>query len=218
MARVARPGKTLSLRRNDRAIFLGATGSGKTTLARALMYGVKNVAVLDPKRTFTLPESWQAVTTDDMETVLEHTGPKPIIYRPGAEILDDPESVEWWFWWVYNRGHTLAYIDEAMMVTKESRPLRGYAACIQLGREKGIGVWSATQRPARVPIVLLSESEHMFAFRLRHPQDLARVADYSSPEIMSQPASGHGFWYWNDRRQHLQYFRRADIGKELEAL
>lgn len=179
------------------------------------MYGTPHVAVIDPKRTFTLPASWGAVTTDDMDVVLAHDGPEPIIFRPGTEILEDAESVDWWFWWVFQRRNTLAYVDEAAMCVRESKPIRGYAACIQLGRERGIGVWSATQRPARVPIVLLSESEHMFAFRLRHPEDLRRVMDYSDPAIMQKQATGHGFWYWNDREQKLQYFNRANVGKEL---
>lgn len=179
------------------------------------MYGLPNVAILDPKRTFTLPDSWQATITDDRAVVESWESSLPIIYRPGAEMLRDPESVDWWFEWIFNRGNTLAYVDEAMLVTKETKPPMFYAACIQQGRELGIGVWSATQRPSRVPIVLLSESEHVLAFRLRNPKDRQRIAEYTSSAILEKEARDHGFWYWNDRTQRLQYFRRAHVGKVL---
>ena len=205
----------LHVRRNDRALFVGATGSGKTTLAKALMWDQRHVAVLDPKRTFTLPPQANATTTEDPDVVLSWEGPEPIIYRPGLDVLTDPDSVDWWFWWVYERKNTLAYIDEAAMVTQGAKLPRGYAACIQLGRERGVGTWHATQRPARVPLVLLTESEHIFAFRLRHPDDQLRIADYSDRHTLERQPTGNAFWYWNDSRQELRYFDRANVGAIL---
>lgn len=213
---MARSAKTIHINRNDRAIFLGATGTGKTTLAKALMYNLPNVAVLDPKRTFTMPDSWEATITSEQSEVLSWNSPKPLIFRPGVEALGDADGLDWWFQWVFERGNTLAYIDEAMLATNGTTPPRWYAACIQLGRERGVGTWHATQRPARVPIVLLSESEHMFIFRLRHPEDMQRVAAFSDPAILERRATGHAFWYWNDRTQQLQYFAKADVGAALE--
>lgn len=211
----------LNIRRNDRALFVGATGSGKTTLAKALMWQQRHVMVLDPKRTFALPPETGAVTITEesrgsRKTVEEWDGPEPLIYRPGLDVLNDPDSVDWWFWHVFARGNTLAYIDEAAMVTSGATLPRGYAACIQLGRERGVGTWHATQRPSRVPIVLLSESEHVFAFRLRHPDDAERIAKYTDPSTLERQATGNGFWYWNDSTQTLRYFRRANVGKVLQ--
>lgn len=207
--------RDVRIKRNDRAFFVGATGSGKTTLAKALMYGIPNVAIIDPKRTFDLPESWGAVITSDREFVEAWDDESPLIYRPGAEMLKDPESMDWWFQWIFERGNTLAFVDEAMLLTRGTNPPLYYAACIQQGRELGIGMWSATQRPARVPIVLLSESEHVFAFRLRNPDDRRRVADYTDYAIMDKEARDHGFYYYNDRGQILRYFDRANVGKDL---
>lgn len=205
----------LSVRRNDRALFVGATGSGKTTLAKALLWRQPHVAVLDPKRTFVMPPEANATITDDPEVVLAWEGPDMIVYRPGAELLTDPESADWFFWWAYERGNTLIYVDEASMVTRGTDPPRGYAACIQLGRERGVGTWHATQRPSRVPIVLLSESEHLFVFRLRHPADADRVAEYSDPATLERSPTGRQFWYWNDSKQELRFFQQANVGKVL---
>lgn len=203
----------ITIKRNDRAIFLGATGSGKTTLAKALMYGLKNVAIIDPKRTFRLPESWSPTTTDDREIVETWDKSTPLIYRPDAESLRRPDASDWFFEWAFNRGNTLVYVDEAMLVTNGTNPPIFYAACIQQGRERGVGVWHATQRPSRVPIVLLSESEHVFAFRLRNPDDRKRVADYTDFKILQKEAIGHGFWYYEDKSQTLRYFKSANVGE-----
>lgn len=212
--RVLQPDR-LNIRRNDRALFVGATGSGKTTLAKSLMWGQRHVAIMDPKRTFTLPPEAGATTTSDREVVEAWEGPEPIIYRPGLDLLNDIESVDWFYWWVYERGNTLVYTDELMMVSSGAKLPRGYAACIQLGREKGIGAWHATQRPARVPLVCLTESEHIFAFRLRHPDDRVRIAEYSDPRTLEREPTGQQFWYWNDATQTLRFFDRANVGKVL---
>ncbi len=205
----------LAIRRNDRALFVGATGSGKTTLAKALMWGQPHVAVIDPKRTFSLPPGAGATITSDRETVENWEGPEPIIYRPGAESLRDWRAEDWFFWWAYERGNTLVYVDEATRVTNGSDLPPGYAACIQLGRERGVGTWHATQRPARVPLVLFTESEHIFAFRLRHPDDRGRISDYTDPDTLERQPTGNQFWYWNDTEQDLRFFQRANVGSIL---
>ena len=214
MAAQLRPEK-LNVRRNDRALFVGATGSGKTTLAKSLLWGQRHVAVLDPKRTFDMPPEAGATITEDPDVVTNWEGPEMIIFRPGLDVLNNPESVDWFFWWAFERGNTLVYIDESAMVTNGATLPRGYAACIQLGRERGVGTWHATQRPARVPIVLLSESEHIFAFRLRHDDDAERVARYSDPRTLERRPVKNQFWYWNDSTQTLRFFDRANVGKVL---
>lgn len=205
----------LEMKRNNRALFVGATGSGKTTLAKGLMYGIKNIAIIDPKRTFTLPESWGATITTDRDEVEGWDKETPIIYRPGPEIIEDPFAADWFFQWAYHRGNTLVYVDELMMVCKESRPSPGYAACIQLGREIGVGTWSATQRPSRVPRIALSESEDIFAFRLRLEDDRKRIASVSDDAIMANEAKGHGFYHYNENKQTLVYYSGAKVSKGL---
>lgn len=208
----------LKIRRNDRAIFVGATGTGKTTLAKALLWGQAHVAVLDPKRTFVLPADWPggSTTTSDRKTVLDWDKPQTIVYRPGPDEISNPlENMQWWFWWLFERGHTLGFVDEVQVVVNQTRAGRGHVACIQLGRERGVGMWHATQRPASVPIIVFDQAEHLFSFRLRHPDDRRRIADYSDPATEDRPATGYGFWYWNDRQQKLRYFNKANVQKVL---
>jgi hypothetical protein len=189
------------------------------------------VVVLDPKRTFTLPAdflpgfppvTWDGATeTANGETVRdpgkfleEWNGPGPLIYRPSVDETAEPDTLDWLYLWVLDRGNTVLYVDETALASKQTRAPRGLMACIQLGRERGVGVWTATQRPVNVPIITISESEHMFVFRLRHPDDRQRMADYSDPRVaVPFPAKyAHGFWYYADRKQLLRFYPGADIG------
>lgn len=205
-----------TLKRNGRALFVGATGSGKSTLMKAMLHGVKNVMIIDPKRTFTLPENYNATITTDRTTVEEWYSPDPVIFRPGADIMNDPFAYDWFFYTAYERENTLVVVDEVVLLVKQNNMAPGYAACIQLGRERGVGVWHATQRPSRIPINIISESEDVFAFRLRNPDDRRRIAEYTDYAIMDQEAVGHGFWHYNDSKQSLVYYERAIVGKALE--
>lgn len=229
---------SLAIKRNDRAAFVGTTGSGKTTLAKAMMWGQAHVVVLDPKRTFTLPESffpgYPAVTLDGetgavsgdpendqvadaREYVAGWQGPGPLVYRPSVDETADPDELDWFYFWVLDRGNTLLYIDETAMAAKKTVAPRGLMACIQLGRERGVATWCATQRPVNIPIICISESEHMFVFRLRHPDDRARMADYSDPRVAKPfPARfANGFWYYHDKSQTLRFYQRAQLGAVL---
>lgn len=213
--RALRP-DSASLKRNGRALFVGATGSGKSTLMKALLHGVKNVMVIDPKRTFVLPESYNATITTDRTTVENWDSESPLIFRPGADVINDPFAYDWFFYNAYERENTLVVVDEVYLLVKQNNMAPGYGACIQLGRERGVGVWHATQRPSRVPINIISESEDVFAFRLRNPNDQERIAEYTDYAIMNKQATGHGFWHYNDARQELVYYERAIVGKSLE--
>jgi hypothetical protein len=194
---------SISIRAGDRCFIVGTTGSGKTYLAEKLLSVRADVVVVDPKHGF----EWEThtygkgVTTEDFREVVRHEGPAPLIYRPS--LSECALGIPWFWVWVWNRTNTIAYVDEVTAITTPTKIPYEFARCIQMGRSKQIGVWCGTQRPARVPIVILSEAEHDFIFRLRNPADSKRMAEYSDPAILADPARGHDFWYYGDRDQVL---------------
>lgn len=169
----------------DRAAFVGKTGSGKTTLAEHVCALRPYVVVLDPKGMI----NWDTYELHHkLETLVQSTEPR-LIYRPVYEELQSPDVMDAFFEWVYRRRNTALYVDEIYAVARGDQYPFHLGACITRGREVGVVVYSATQRPARVPQIILSESEHLYVFRLRLPQDRERIADITGlpPERLFLP-------------------------------
>lgn len=155
----------------DRALFVGQTGSGKTTLARQLLKFRVFKVLVDFKGTLHWPEYRVHTSLAGLVKARE----PGLIYRPSYEESRN-EVVQEQFWeWVYRRRNTTVYVDETAAITNGDQFPHYFGACLMRGRELGIEMWCATQRPMRIPQVVLSESEHVYAFRLRLPQDRARV-------------------------------------------
>jgi uncharacterized protein DUF87 len=197
----------IQIRASDRVAIVGATGTGKSTVAACLLARRKFTVILDPKRDFKFPKSINprygtAFTTSIPTDVISYDLPGPVIYQPESREV---KSGLGWFWdWVWWRENMTVYIDELFLVKKNTQELfYGHERSIMQGRSKNISVWSSFQRPARVPIIPLSESEHVFTFRLRHPADIRRMAEYTDKEIENDPVTGHDFWYYGDRSQIL---------------
>lgn len=195
----------INIRRSDRMFIVGTTGSGKSYLARKLAAPLPYVIVVDPKHTWDWEQEpapyGRGIVTRDLDDLLRWDEPGPIVYRPGYDDLRAglPSFFQWVFW----RGNTLVVIDEVASITSPSVLPRDFAIVVQQGRQRTVGLWLLTQRPSRIPIPILSESEHHCIFRLRHPADLKRMAEYTDPLVENDPARGHDFWYYNDRTQQL---------------
>ena len=157
--------------RTDRALFVGMTGSGKTTLARYLLEFRKYRVVADYKGKI----EWPGYTIHTSLKTLTKDKHNALIYKPSyAESVDDDARARFWEW-VCRRGNTTIYNDETAATTERNTYPYFLGACLMRGREMGIELWSGTQRPKDIPQIVLSESENVYAFRLRLPQDRERV-------------------------------------------
>lgn len=162
----------------DRVLFVGQTGSGKTTLAQYLAATRVYFVGLFPKG-IDSARGWTGtrVRTLDALTKLDVRKHPHIIYAPDPYELSDPETIDLFFQWVYERRNCTLYIDELYAVTSATVYPFHLGACYTRGRERRVETWGATQRPARVPQIVSTEAEHVYCFRLRAPQDRERVED-----------------------------------------
>ena len=186
--------------RNDQHVFIaGATGSGKTFLAKTYLAGnTKKVFVLDTKGTFEweqIPEKLIITITRIAQIQNATQNFHFIIYRPVHEELDQI-YYDLFFKFCYDLRHCTVYVDEAMQVCPNSFKIpEYYKGILTRGRELDVNVWSCTQRPATLPVVIYSEAMHWFIFKLNALQDRKKIADYSGFTGFMRVLPQHEFMY-----------------------
>lgn len=193
--------RQLQIARNDRAILIGATGCGKTTLARYLIEdpSKRNSVVYDPKISESI-DRWlfrPHVPYYDFHQ-LRDAEEERLIYRPNYRESLDPRAQDAFFQWIYERRFTRVYVDEAYSLLGGTNPSFHLQACLSRGRERGISAIVATQRPHRIPLITISEAEHFYVFRLNLLQDRQRVYELTGIDALEQTALNRfEFFYYN---------------------
>jgi hypothetical protein len=182
---------------NDRAVYIGPTGSGKTELARALEIQFDNLIVVDPKHRFSWNEastrySRTAYTLKELVTHLREIEEKrsgaPVIYRPPSDHLlpKNIAQLDEVYRIAYERGSTRVYNDDfgaccQFGASNVGNYLPNWFKCATLGRQRFVGLGASIQRPANVPLVSMSESDYRVTFYLRMRNDQRRAEELCGP-------------------------------------
>lgn len=190
---------------DQRVVFVGKTGAGKTFLAHSLLIDVNRLLVLDAKGTL-FHDDW------NLEKWTGNHKAMQTVDEPFRIRVPFPIDGDWspYLWEAYNARNCTIYIDEVYGVEKGTNPSDALRACITRGRELGIGVWSATQRPASIPMIVLSESDWIFEFQLRLDVDRKRIADIIGKEAL-EPLSGHEVIVYHDSMETPIKFAKVNI-------
>ncbi len=164
---------------SDRVAFIGASGTGKTELAKFFLSRLNRVVVIDPKHTFRLEgfkRTWRLPWAKNSDFRL--------IVRPKME--QDAELYEL-IARLYKMGHVTIYVDEMAtlsdMFPHTTALLKNVA---RTGREKRVALWSAVQRPRGVPLVFFTECETFFVFNLRSMDDRQHIRGYIGDEVLDR--------------------------------
>jgi len=164
---------------SDRVAFIGASGTGKTELAKFFLSRLNRVVVIDPKHTFRLEgfkRTWRLPWAKNSDFRL--------IVRPKMD--QDAELYEL-IARLYKMGHVTIYVDEMAtlsdMFPSSTALLKNVA---RTGREKRVALWSAVQRPRGVPLVFFTECETFFVFNLRSMDDRQHIRGYIGDEVLDR--------------------------------
>jgi hypothetical protein len=163
----------LLLEIGQRGLCCGQTGSGKSFLCIRLLPSRGRLCIIDPKREFDYP----GVPIIDNPEAIRRKKPERFIYRPKESLITDREAYNQVYEFCYRAGGYFIYTDEVIAVMRGMEPPQYLNICVQLGRSKGITMLFATQRPARIPANLVSESQKFYIFTLVYPPDVKRISE-----------------------------------------
>lgn len=191
---------------DDRVFLGGKTSSGKTYAANLLTDDIARLVAFDPKPSL---RAW------DLETVtsINHAAVRALRRGENRRIRIPPPNrngIDYWIPWLnllWDIGDVTGYIDEINLIVppKRGAPVE-FTRLYQQGRERGIGMWAATQRPVDIPRVCMTEAEWLFIFRLGSKSDRKRVADDGGDERLANPITDrHGVWIYNQTWQRARY-------------
>lgn len=164
-------------------------------LAERLVRRARFVCVLDIKRRI----DWAGFEYfEDLDALIYVCDQNPkktprVVYRP------DFESANWdnfnkFYSFVYRRGNTLCYTDEAALVSNRDNIPKYLRALLMQGRELGISCYNATQRPIGIAQVMISEAWGVYAFQLNMQQDREKLQHtFAYPVEFLAKAKAHAF-------------------------
>lgn len=171
---------------DERVVFIGPTGSGKTTLARFMLSLQEDVLFVDFKHREPLrADDLEAVDLVSLHNALDRaseTGQRVLYRVPSDHLLpQNARQLDYVAKLALERGDTLIYYDDLVHVARgndffERAPF--YYLAVTTGREKRVRVWGSVQRPTWIPLIALSESDLRATFYLRATEDRKRVQSF----------------------------------------
>lgn len=195
----------------QRAFFVGKTRSGKTYAMLQAMkpfVGHTQVQILNSKNDRTLRNIPGAKYVYSLAEINQYKFPEyPIVvYIPMGEEMN-PKFLDKWCQWIYERGNTLAFVDEITQVAEGTRPGQGFINLYTRGAARGITVFGGNQRPRNLPKICETESEHFYVFRLKSEEDRKHVAQFTHPAVIRPVTDKHGFFYYPDGDDKVYYVK-----------
>lgn len=183
----APPRRGLHLALDERAFVCGRTGTGKSYLARRWVRGWRSGIAVDHKHNgipaAELP-GWEVAL--GFRQALEAWGPAHprLIVRPIWGDLEHGGLYDELAERVLMAGWSGWYDDEVANVATVGRIHRGLERLYGEGRARACPVVVATQRPIGVHNKLLSEADHIIAFRLQLAGDREKLASFAGEELL----------------------------------
>lgn len=199
------------LRGDQRGLLLGATGSGKSYMARHLLKVARKagwrIVIVDPKKGWMgrgkdrvpFADKGELSTVDRPVLVNEFHPEYPVqIFQP----VEWDEQCDTFFTDVLEEGNTFVYFDEITQLADATRVPMKFKVLWTQGRAANVAAWCGSQRPRGIPLICKDQAEVWFIFRIKSLDDRKVVAGYvpvdETPELIEQQIPPRWFWYYND--------------------
>jgi len=210
------------LKRGERGLLVGKTGSGKTQngLFQLMHTPLWPRIILDTKiedHFFSLPQNDETLELvqgfDDFEKYSRQTKrddmPDFLLVRPTAFEFVNPESLDEYLGIIYARfGSVFTFIDEVGNFHKNGRALPHLMNVLCRGRSRGKTTMMATQRPAFISRSCLTESDRFYVHKLTDALDRDRLTDVI-PEFNLLPPKipKYHFWYYEHDMDKAELYK-----------
>jgi energy-coupling factor transporter ATP-binding protein EcfA2 len=179
-------------KQGEHVTLVGTTGSGKTTLALAILHRRTYQLVVATKPQ---DELITELTQQGFKLIRDWPPPPPqelpeyrrVIYWPPIERVEDVitqrELIGDLLRELYATGGWTVYFDEVRYITQYLR----HSADVELlwlqGRSLGLSIVAATQRPRNIPLAAYSQATHLFLWRDNDISNLRRLSELGAQDV-----------------------------------
>ena len=168
----------------DKMTILGASGSGKSYLANNLLQNLHGVNVYVWDFNFQFHDS-RAIVFHNLDEMIE------TINEAGNHslhcILQSHDNSEAEFRkfckFCFNHGNCVVIADEIHSYVTKQKLIKEFNDMILSGRPRGVSVISISSRPASLPNNVLSNSMHVFAFKLNLESDCEFLESFIGNQV-----------------------------------
>jgi hypothetical protein len=194
------------IRSEDRSLLVSSTGLGKSTLASYLfsLFGCQR-CLIDPKAEWIIRGAVVCRSPEQLAAALDSA---PVVHYVPARL--DREELEAVYEVAFEgRRNVVYWSDELGSVCVNSWAPRYLRLIDTQGRGMGIGHLQCAQRPHRIPLEAISESQHIFVFEgglmAEDLNDLAREFSLSLDELRALLAElpPYGYLWWQRRTRRI---------------
>ena len=160
-------------------VICGAKNSGKSYLANVILKSLNNITcfVWDFNHQFHDSRSMLFNNLDELLDVYDSAKKGRYILQPFDK---SKPAFEKFCDAIFQRGNIVAIFDELHLYTSKQAILKPFNNLILSGRPRGISCISISTRSASLPNNVLSNSQHVFAFRLNLQQFIQIIKQHTS--------------------------------------